>query len=376
MAMKNEGCCCCHWDWCLCGGGNGGCGGGTGANQTARRRPRRRHAGGTMPPPSASGATFCVGLCAGAAPSVSRRSLASVLARRAKIEQRVALASLAWLTMAAPLLSQWPWRSGVSANPTTQPCWHGGRVARRAFFGAEALGPSPGGRLEAIQSSSSASGAVFSSQPWMQPPVPPKPPEPAPADTGQQGAIDGSLWRIDHDLRRTHWLCEHCNVALPRETAILCTRCGCASHASSHLDAAAAAQLFSHLSEARAANSLVALDVSHNPLGAVGAAALARLLRSLPFLTSLDCSGTSASDAGAIAICDALRSDHAGRSGNQCHGKPPMEGAAPPLRTLNLMGCSIKSAVLGACSAPLVCSTLRRLRRRRGGAVGFAASNA
>ena len=237
--------------------------------------------------------------------------------------------------------------STSSANPTTP--IHAGMAAwseaeLRAFFGAEALGPSPGGRLEAIQSSSSASGAVFSSQPWMQPPVPPKPPEPAPADTGQQGAIDGSLWRIDHDLRRTHWLCEHCNVALPRETAILCTRCGCASHASSHLDAAAAAQLFSHLSEARAANSLVALDVSHNPLGAVGAAALARLLRSLPFLTSLDCSGTSASDAGAIAICDALRSDHAGRSGNQCHGKPPMEGAAPPLRTLNLMGCSIKSA--------------------------------
>lgn len=169
-------------------------------------------------------------------------------------------------------------------------------------------------------------------------PPPPPPPAPPPTPTRRydpaavsaMGMREGQAWRRDHELRKTHWLCKPCDSAFPRETAFCCPRCGGADHSSSGLDDDGAKPFFARLTGRNVALSLVALDVSHNPLGASGAATLATAIRSLPYLTSLDCSGTSASDAGAAAIAQSLRPD-AG------------DGTPPPLAALAMTGCSIKA---------------------------------
>ena len=134
-------------------------------------------------------------------------------------------------------------------------------------------------------------------------------------------------WRRNHLVRKTHWFCATCNLALPREMAC-CAQCGCADFSSSDLDYDGVQRLATRLPGCAA--SLTSLDVSHNPLGSTGVGCLARALRELPHLTRLNVAGTSASDAGVMSLMNALAD------------------GAPPLRDIGLTGCSVKDA--GAAS--------------------------
>ena len=192
-------------------------------------------------------------------------------------------------------------------------------------------------------------------------------PQSIPVDTEplakrKSGGISGSVWRSDYLLRKTHWLCKSCNVALPRETAC-CERCGGADFSSSGLDGPGTVVLASRLRES--SKALTSLDVSHNALGPSGVAAIAAALRAVPRLTSLDLSGSGASDAGAIALSEALRPGGPGGTGDLGDAAG---SASPPtqLRTLTLTGCSIKEdggSALAALSADTARTALGGIAR-------------
>ena len=153
------------------------------------------------------------------------------------------------------------------------------------------------------------------------------PPAPATDISDPSPTIRGEEWRRDHTLRKSHWLCRTCNVAIER-TIAACETCKAADISSSELRAEDMLPLVAALRAS--GSSLKSLDVSHNPIGSAGVAALSSVLSSLPALTHLNLAATCASDAGAVALADALT------PGESCHK------GCPTLRDLSLMGCSIK----------------------------------
>ena len=136
--------------------------------------------------------------------------------------------------------------------------------------------------------------------------------------------LPADSWRREHTVRKTHWLCRSCDVAVPREVPA-CATCHSCDFSQSDLRSDDASLLAARL---RACGELRSLNVSHNGLGATGVAVLASALPALPSLTLLDLSATCASDDGAIALVDALNAD----------------GTCPRLQDLNLIGCSVKAA--------------------------------
>ena len=116
-------------------------------------------------------------------------------------------------------------------------------------------------------------------------------------------ALVGDVWRRDAAVRKSHWLCQPCNVALPRTTAA-CAVCNAADFSSSNLTPHDVDELADQLR--LCAIPLQTLNMSHNPLGAAGVRALVPTLAALPSLTRLDLSATCAADGGAIAVADSL----------------------------------------------------------------------
>ena len=58
--------------------------------------------------------------------------------------------------------------------------------------------------------------------------------------------LAGDVWRRDAALRKSHWLCRSCDVAIARETAA-CATCGAADFSSSELRAEDATRLAARL---------------------------------------------------------------------------------------------------------------------------------
>ena len=179
------------------------------------------------------------------------------------------------------------------------------------------------------------------SLPSLPSPIPSKPAATrgAPPDPN---APRGNEWRHSAALRKSHWLCRACNMAISRAIPA-CATCLSADFSSSELKADDAPLLATRLRSSGV--PLCALDVSHNPLGAAGVAALAVALGELPALTALNLAGTCASDGGSTSLADALLSS----------------GTCPRLEELTLMGCSIK-AKGGAALARLLAAGTPPLR--------------
>ena len=157
-----------------------------------------------------------------------------------------------------------------------------------------------------------------------------RPPAPLPP-----GCHPADVWRREHTVRKSHWLCRTCDIAVPRDEPE-CSTCHCSNFSQSDLRAEDAARLAHRL---RACPALRSLDVSHNGIGASGVASLAAALPMLASLTRLDLSATCASDDGAIALVDALAA-HA---------------TCPHLHELSLIGCAVKDRG-GAAFARLLAS--------------------
>ena len=136
--------------------------------------------------------------------------------------------------------------------------------------------------------------------------------------------LAGDVWRRDAALRKSHWLCRSCDLAIARETAA-CATCGAADFSSSELRAEDATRLAARL--APLGVRLRTLDVSHNPMGSAGVIAIVSALDALTALTQLDLAATCAADEGAVALAEALHE----------------RGCCPQLRVLSLLGCAVKA---------------------------------
>ena len=145
-------------------------------------------------------------------------------------------------------------------------------------------------------------------------------------------------------MRKSHWLCKTCDVAIPRTTAA-CRACHAADISNSDMRAEDVPLLVTRLRQSGAKDYLRILDCGSNPLGAPGVVALAGVLDALPHLTCLRLAATCAADTGACAIADALR----------------VQGHCPRLGELDLMGAAVKAEGGRACAALLQARALRHL---------------
>jgi len=160
---------------------------------------------------------------------------------------------------------------------------------------------------------------------------------PAPDET-----LPGQDWRQSAAVRRTHWLCQPCALAIPR-SQISCFRCHKADHSSSALTTDTVERIIERIPSCA---RLCSLDLSHTPLGAPGVAAVARVLSKANGLRALNLSGTGASDSGAKALAEVLGGTTSVRS-LQLIGAFVKDEGGIAFATLLRSGCSLEELGLG-----------------------------